>query len=63
MVVAERRGKRVADLLRPEQGVSASRILVAPFAKSDLPELTPQETGKTNRSVEMILVPLPVRGS
>ena len=61
--LAEQRGKRVADLLRSEGGVSASRIFVAPLAKSDLPELTSQKTeNEANRSVEMILIPLPVRG-
>jgi outer membrane protein OmpA-like peptidoglycan-associated protein len=61
--LARRRAQRVADLLRKEGGVSASRVFVAPLAKRDLPALTTPRTEKpANRAVEMILIPMPVRG-
>ncbi len=60
--LAGRRAQRVADLLRREGGISASRVFVAPLAKRDLPALTTPRTEKqANRAVEMILIPMPVR--
>jgi outer membrane protein OmpA-like peptidoglycan-associated protein len=61
--LARRRAERIADLLRSEGGISPSRIFVTPLAKQDLPALTTQMTeSEANRSVEMILIPMPVRG-
>lgn len=62
--LAGRRAERVAGLLRSEGGIGPSRIFVTPLAKKDLPALTMQKTeSEANRSVEMILIPMPVRGS
>ena len=61
--LAERRAQRVSDLLQSEGGISPSRIFVTALAKKDLPALTTQKTeSETNRSVEMILIPMPLRG-
>jgi outer membrane protein OmpA-like peptidoglycan-associated protein len=62
--LALRRAESVAKLLRSEGGISPSRIFVTSLAKSDLPALTVEQTEReANRSVEMILIPLPARGS
>ena len=62
--LARRRADRVADLLRSEGGISPSRIFVTPLATKNLPASTPQKAeSEANRPVEMILIPMPVRGS
>lgn len=62
--LAARRAERVAQLLQSEGGVSPARIFVTPLAKKDLPTLTQPETeSESNRSVEMILILLPIRRS
>jgi len=51
-------------LLQSEGGISASRIFATPLAEGDLPVLTLQDSDNPdNRSVEMILIPMPVRRS
>lgn len=58
--LAMRRARSVAELLREQGGIGAARIFVAPLAKKDLPALTAQDTeNPANRTVQMILIPLP----
>jgi len=60
--LAYRRADNVAKLLRTSGDISSSRIFVTPLAKKDLPAFTGQGTeSESNRSVQMILVPLTVR--
>lgn len=62
--LAGRRAERVVELLRSEGGISASRIFATPLAERDLPVLTTQDADNpANRSVEMILIPMPARRS
>lgn len=62
--LAARRAARVVELLQSEGGISASRIFATPLAERDLPVLTLQDSDNPdNRSVEMILIPMPVRRS
>jgi len=60
--LAMRRARSVAELLREQGGIGAARIFVAPLAKKDLPALTAQDTeNPANRTVQMILIPLPAQ--
>lgn len=62
--LATRRAERVLRALRSEGGISASRLFVARLGEQDLPRLTPQQTAsQANRSVELLLLPLPARAA
>lgn len=62
--LAARRAAGVVQALREPGGISPSRLFAVPLAEGDLPALTAQETpSQANRSVEMVLVPLPPRAA
>ncbi|MDB5946004.1 MAG: OmpA family protein [Ramlibacter sp.] len=61
--LANRRARVVKDALMTEGGISGSRIFVAELPETDLPLLTGRAVdSEKNRSVQLVLLPLPPRG-
>lgn len=60
--LATRRAQSVKSLLMAEGGISATRIFVAELPETDLPLLTGRAAdSEKNRSVQLVLMPLPAR--
>jgi outer membrane protein OmpA-like peptidoglycan-associated protein len=58
--LARQRADVVRNVLIGEAGLSASRVFLAPLAKTDLPNLTgPEVDNEANRSVRLVAIPLP----